>query len=164
MAGTGNAKQPEMCGISRKLRHGLSADAVAGRRCQFQQSRRRVECRHQYGRRQQEERHLDLVYSNQGFYWDWQGIFIGAANFNNMYTPTTQNYFSVGNWWLINSTIGMQFNKQFRAQLIVDNVFNKEPPFPALAGTGGNFVGATTTYFSGILGRALQSSFDYKFY
>jgi outer membrane receptor protein involved in Fe transport len=81
-----------------------------------------------------------------------------------MYTPTTQNYFSVGNWWLINSTIGMQFNKQFRAQLIVDNVFNKEPPFPALAGTGGNFVGATTTYFSGILGRALQLSLDYKFY
>jgi iron complex outermembrane recepter protein len=107
---------------------------------------------------------LDLLYSNQGFYWDWQGIFIGGANFNNMFTPTTQNYFSVGNWWLINSTIGMQFNKQFRAQLIVDNVFNKQPPFPALAGTGGNFVTATSTYFSGVLGRALQLSLDYKFY
>ena len=79
-----------------------------------------------------------------------------------MFTPTTQNYFSVGNWWLINATIGMQFNKQFRAQLVVDNVFNKQRPFPALACAGGNIVGATTTYFSGILGRYLQLSVDYK--
>ena len=107
---------------------------------------------------------LDLLYSNQGFYWDWQGIFIGGANFNNMNLPTSQDIFGVGNWWLINSTIGMQFNKQFRAQLIVDNVFNKQPPFPALAGTGGNFVAATSTYFSGIIGRTLQLSVDYKFY
>lgn len=107
---------------------------------------------------------IDLLYSNQGFYWDWQGIFIGGANFNNMNLPTTQNIFGVGNWWLINSTIGMQFNKSLRVQLIVDNVFNKQPPFPALAGTGGNFVTATSTYFSGVLGRALQLSVDYKFY
>jgi hypothetical protein len=38
-------------------------------------------------------------------------------------------------------------------RLIVDNVFNKEPPFPALAGTGGNFLNATSLYFSGIIGR-----------
>jgi outer membrane receptor protein involved in Fe transport len=107
---------------------------------------------------------IDLQYSNQGFYWNWQGIFIGGANFSNMNTPTSQNILGVGNWWLINSTIGMQFNKAFRAQLIVDNVFNKEPPFPALAGTGGNFVSATSIYFSGILGRTLQLSADYKFF
>jgi outer membrane receptor protein involved in Fe transport len=81
-----------------------------------------------------------------------------------MNTPTSLNILGVGNWWLINSTIGMQFNKSLRDQLIVDNVFNKQPPFPALAGTGGNFVAATSTYFSGVLGRALQLSVDYKFY
>jgi hypothetical protein len=43
-------------------------------------------------------------------------------------------------------------------------VFNKQPPFPALAGTGGNFVNSTTTYFSGIIGRSLQLSADYKFF
>jgi len=105
-----------------------------------------------------------LLYSNQGFFWDWQGIFVGGANFDNSFLPTSQSIFGVGNWWLINSTIGLQVNKQFKAQLIVDNVFNKQPPFPALAGTGGNFVSATSTYFSGILGRTLQVSVDYKFY
>jgi hypothetical protein len=38
------------------------------------------------------------------------------------------------------------------------------PPFPALAGTGGNFVNSTTTYFSGIIGGSLQLSADYKFF
>jgi len=70
----------------------------------------------------------------------------------------------VGSWWLINSTIGMKFNPQFQARLIVDNVFNKQPPFPAIAGTGGNFANATSVYFSGILGRTLLLEADYKFY
>ena len=43
----------------------------------------------------------------------------------------------------------------FEVRFLVDNVFNKQPPFPALAGTGGNFVNSTTTYFSGIIGRPI---------
>jgi outer membrane receptor protein involved in Fe transport len=107
---------------------------------------------------------LDILYFNQGFSWDWQGIFIGPYNLNNQATSLDQDYMTVGHWWLINTTIGMQFNPQFKMQLIVDNVFNKEPPFPALSGTGGNFANATTQYFSGILGRALTLTLDYKFY
>jgi outer membrane receptor protein involved in Fe transport len=106
---------------------------------------------------------VDITYLNQGFSWDWQGIFIGPAVFNTQNTPTSQNILGVGAWWLINTTIGMQFTPQFQMQLIVDNVFNKEPPFPALAGTGGNFVNSTTTYFSGILGRTFTLGADYKF-
>jgi iron complex outermembrane receptor protein len=93
-----------------------------------------------------------------------QGIFLGPVNFNNMNLPTTQNIFGVGAWWLFNSTLGLQVNKSFKVQFIIDNVFNKQPPFPALAGTGGNFVSATSIYFSGILGRTLQLSADYKFF
>jgi len=108
---------------------------------------------------------IDLVYANKGFSWDWQGIFVGPAQFSNQNTPTSQNILGVGSWWLINSTLGMQFNPQFQVRLIVDNVFNKEPPFPALAdGSGGNFANSTTTYFSGIIGRTLQISADYKFF
>ncbi len=70
----------------------------------------------------------------------------------------------MGSWWLINSTIGMKFTPAFQLRFIVDNVFNKQPPFPAIAGTGGNYAPGTTTYFSGILGRALQLEADYKFY
>jgi len=107
---------------------------------------------------------IDLLYANGGFSWDWQGIFIGPAQFSNQNTPTSQDILGVGSWWLINSTIGMKFNPQFQARFIVDNVFNKQPPFPAIAGTGGNFANATSVYFSGILGRTLQLSVDYRFY
>jgi iron complex outermembrane receptor protein len=107
---------------------------------------------------------IDLLYANQGFSWDWQGIFIGPAQFSNQNTSTSQDILGVGAWWLINSTVGMKFNPQFQVRFIVDNVFNKQPPFPAIAGTGGNYAPGTTTYFQGILGRTLQLSADYKFF
>ena len=108
---------------------------------------------------------IDLLYANQGFSWDWQAIFIGPAAFSNQNTSTAQDYLGVGAWWLINSTLGMKFTPQLQARLIVDNVFNKQPPFPALAdGSGGNFANSTSIYFAGILGRSLQISLDYKFY
>jgi iron complex outermembrane receptor protein len=107
---------------------------------------------------------LDLLYVNRGFSWDWQGIFIGGMNLNNQLVTGDQDYLTVGHWWLINSTLGMKFTPQLQARFIVDNVFNKEPPFPSLSGTGGNFANATSQYFSGILGRTLQLSVDYKFY
>jgi outer membrane receptor protein involved in Fe transport len=107
---------------------------------------------------------IDILYANRGFSWDWQATFIGPAQFSNQNTPTSQDILGVGSWWLINSTIGMKFSPAFQVRFIVDNVFNKQPPFPAIAGTGGNYAVATTTYFSGILGRSLQLSADYKFY
>jgi outer membrane receptor protein involved in Fe transport len=108
---------------------------------------------------------IEMLYANKGFAWDWQAIFVGPAAFSNQNTPTAQDFLGVGAWWLINSTISMKFTPALQARLIVDNVFNKQPPFPALAdGSGGNFANSTTTYFSGILGRSLQISVDYKFY
>jgi outer membrane receptor protein involved in Fe transport len=107
---------------------------------------------------------LDLLYVNKGFSWDVQGIFIGGMNLNNQNTSIDQDILTVGRWWLINSTLSMKFTPQLQARFIVDNVFNKEPPFPALSGTGGNFANATTQYFSGIIGRAMQISVDYKFF
>ncbi|HEY0745540.1 MAG TPA: TonB-dependent receptor [Steroidobacteraceae bacterium] len=107
---------------------------------------------------------IDLLYVNKGFSWDWQGLFIGPAKFNNQNTPTSQDILGVGAWWDINSTLGFRFTPAFQMRLIVDNVFNKQPPFPAIAGTGGNFANGTTTYFAGILGRSLQLTADYKFY
>ena len=107
---------------------------------------------------------IDLLYVNRGFSWDWQGLFIGPANFSNSNTPTSLNILGVGAWWLINSTIGMKFTPALEARFIVNNVFNKEPPFPAVAGVQGNYAPGTTTYFQGILGRSLQLAVDYKFY
>jgi iron complex outermembrane recepter protein len=107
---------------------------------------------------------IDVLYANRGFSWDWQGLFIGGMNFNNQNSTGDQDIMTVGHWWLINSTIGMKFTPQFQARFIVDNVFNKQPPLNAIAGTGGNFANATSQYFSGIIGRAMQVSVDYKFY
>jgi iron complex outermembrane recepter protein len=106
---------------------------------------------------------VDVDYRYGPFSWDWQGIFIGGINFNNMNTPTTQNYPSLAPWWLINSTLSYNVTKQFSVRLIVDNVFDKLPPFPALATTGGNFAPATTLYFSGIIGRAYLLSANVHF-
>jgi outer membrane receptor protein involved in Fe transport len=107
---------------------------------------------------------LDLLYANKGFSWDWQGIFIGTMNLDNAVVAGTRDYMTVDHWWLINSTLGMKFTPQLQARFIVDNVFNKQPPFPSLAATSGNFANAASLYFSGILGRTLQLSVDYRFY
>jgi iron complex outermembrane receptor protein len=107
---------------------------------------------------------IDLLYVNKGFSWDWQGLFIGPMNFNNQNVTGDQDIMGVGHWWLINSTIGMKVTPALQVRFIVDNVFNKQPPLDAIAGTGGNFANATSQYFSGIIGRALQLSVDYRFY
>jgi outer membrane receptor protein involved in Fe transport len=106
---------------------------------------------------------VDMKYSKGPFSWDWQATFLGRINFNNQNTATTQDYFGVGSWWLINSTLAFSPTKNFTARLIVDNVFNKEPPFPALAGAQANFTPATTLYFSGIIGRTYLVSANYHF-
>ena len=106
---------------------------------------------------------VDIMYLKGPFSWDWQGIFVGSSNFSNLNTEFSQDYLTVGHWWLINSTLAYDVSKAFKVRLIVDNVFNKEPPFPALAGTGGNFLNATSLYFSGIIGRTYLLSADLHF-
>ncbi|MGC1523591.1 MAG: TonB-dependent receptor [Steroidobacteraceae bacterium] len=106
---------------------------------------------------------FDAKYLKGPFSWDWQATFLGRINFNNQNTATTQDYFGVGSWWLINSTLAYSPTKNFTARLIVDNVFNKEPPFPALAGAQANFTPATTLYFSGIIGRTYVLAANYHF-
>jgi outer membrane receptor protein involved in Fe transport len=54
-------------------------------------------------------------------------------------------------------------NQHFSTRFIVNNVFDKQPPFPAIAGTGGNFVSATSLYFSGVIGRTYLLSLQYQF-
>jgi outer membrane receptor protein involved in Fe transport len=106
---------------------------------------------------------IDAKYLKGPFSWDWQAEYLGRINFNNQNTATTQDYFGVGAWWLINSTLAYSPSKNFTVRLIVDNVFNKQPPFPALAGAQANFTPATTLYFSGIVGRAYVVSANYHF-
>ena len=107
---------------------------------------------------------LDLRYLNRQFSWDWQAIFIGPALFSTQESTTSQNVLGVGAWWVINSTVDFKVTPALQVRVIVDNLFDKQPPYPALAEAGQSFANATTTYFSGILGRAFQLQADYKFY
>jgi outer membrane receptor protein involved in Fe transport len=106
---------------------------------------------------------IDLDYHDGPIGWDWQGVFLGRINFNNQNTPTTQDYSSLAPWWVINTTLSYDVTKNFVARLIVDNVFDKQPPFPALAGVQANFTNSTTLYWSGIIGRTYQVSADLRF-
>jgi outer membrane receptor protein involved in Fe transport len=105
---------------------------------------------------------LDLFYSKENFSWDWQGQFYGPTNFNNQNLPTTVNVFGVGDWWVINSTLKYNFTPNFSVQFILNNVFNKLPPFPALAGAQGNFTPAVSQYFEGVIGRSMILGVDWK--
>ncbi|HXY96440.1 MAG TPA: TonB-dependent receptor [Steroidobacteraceae bacterium] len=106
---------------------------------------------------------LSLNYMKGPFQWYWQAVYDSMMNFNNQNTPTSQNILSVPAWWLINSTLSYDLTKKLEVRFIVDNVFDKQPPYPALAGTGGNFASATTLYFSGIIGRTYLLNVDYRF-
>ena len=108
---------------------------------------------------------FDLNYMKGPFQWYWQAQYYSMMDFNNQNTPTSQSILSVPAWWLINSTITMDVTKALELRLTVDNVFDREPPYPALAaGTGGNFASATSLYFAGIIGRTYLLTVDYRFY
>jgi iron complex outermembrane recepter protein len=107
---------------------------------------------------------FELNYMKGPFEWYWQAQYISMMDFNNQNTPTSQDILSVPRWWLINSTVSLDVTKALQMRLTVDNVFNKEPPYPALAGDGGNFASATSLYFAGIIGRTYLLAVDYRFY
>lgn len=106
---------------------------------------------------------IDLNYMNGPFQWYWQGIYTGPFNFDNHDLATTKDILGVSHWWLINTTLTFDVTKSFQTRLIVNNVFDKEPPYPALSATGGNFASATSLYFQGILGRSYILSAEYHF-
>jgi outer membrane receptor protein involved in Fe transport len=107
---------------------------------------------------------IDVNYQLQGFSWYWQAQYVSGMNFDNNDTPTSKDILRVNPWWLINTTVSYDVLKSFTVRLVVNNVFDKQPPFPALAaGTGGNFASATSLYFPGIIGRTYLLSANYHF-
>ena len=106
---------------------------------------------------------VDVLYHKGGFAWDWQGLYTGSANFSNQYAADYQDYMTVHPWWVINSTISYELPHDITARLIIDNVFNKLPPFPAIAGSGGNYSTGVSQYFTGLMGRYFMVSLNAHF-
>jgi outer membrane receptor protein involved in Fe transport len=83
--------------------------------------------------------------------------------FSNQDLPDTRDISSVAPWWVFNSTITYRPIEKLQARFIINNVFDKLPPYPALANSDGQFASPTSLYFSGIIGRTYVLNVDYRF-
>ena len=109
---------------------------------------------------------LDLTWSKDAFFALWQTRFTGKAVFDNSLAGSnTSQITGVGNWWVNDVTLGYSPMPNLKVQLVVDNVFDRQAPYPlpATPPTANDPGGSgTSTYFSGILGRYFVLSFNYK--
>jgi outer membrane receptor protein involved in Fe transport len=105
----------------------------------------------------------DVAYKYKSFGWSWQAQFMGPANFSNLNPPNYQDYMGVHRWWVFNTTLAYEFPHAITGRLIVNNVFDKEPPFPAIAGSGGNYLQSVSIYWPGIMGRYYLLSAEARF-
>jgi outer membrane receptor protein involved in Fe transport len=98
-----------------------------------------------------------LGYRRKAFDVQWQTQYYGPSRFDADAAPGTYEYPGVKHWYLFNASVGTTVARAFDLRLIVNNVLDSAPPFPAPAGSG------TITYFSGLVGRAFELSFGAKF-
>ncbi len=67
----------------------------------------------------------------------WQARFVGPAVFGHGLPANLADYQGVGGWWVHNLTLGCSPISNLSLQLVVDNVFDREMPFPLPATLGG---------------------------
>ncbi|MGR4893613.1 TonB-dependent receptor domain-containing protein [Sphingopyxis sp. LARHCG72] len=87
----------------------------------------------------------------------WQTQYSGKSVWDADAGPNDYEIRGVGDWWMFNASLGIEVKKDFELRFIVDNVFDKAPPFPASA------QGGTVAYYSGILGRYFRVAATAKF-
>ena len=68
--------------------------------------------------------------------------------FDNADGPDTRSVAGVGDWTTWDTSVAYAVTDDITVQVNIDNVLDKEAPFPAVASAFGE-----TTYFSGILER-----------
>jgi outer membrane receptor protein involved in Fe transport len=105
----------------------------------------------------------EVTYTKGPLSWYWQAQFVSRMKFSNQDLPDTRDISSVAPWWVFNSTITYRPIEKLQARFIINNVFDKLPPYPALANSDGQFASPTSLYFSGIIGRTYVLNVDYRF-
>ena len=91
---------------------------------------------------------LTATWYNEKWTWFNQIRWIDAAVFDNTDTEFTRDVSGVGDWTTVDSTLVYAFRDNMDVRLTIENLFDDDAPYPAVAGTGG-----ITTYFPGIRGR-----------
>lgn len=97
------------------------------------------------------------TFATDPFSWQVQAQYLSSATFDPNEPAGTRDPRGVGDWWLFNTSLNWNINDRLGLRFIVNNVFDRNPPFPVPAG------GGTTTYFSGILGRNFRVGASVKF-
>jgi len=107
---------------------------------------------------------IDVTWQKNAFVALWQARFVGRAVWDNSLPANNSAIQGVGNWWVHNLTLGWDVDSHLKLQLVVDNVFDKLPPYP-LPAIPPNSVGSTgiETYFTGFMGRYLLGRAAYRF-
>jgi iron complex outermembrane recepter protein len=96
----------------------------------------------------------------------WQTLFVGRAVWDNSLSTTNTQIQGVGNWWVQNLSVGYQATSHLQLRLVVNNVFDKQAPYPLPAFPPNSTLlvpNASATYFSGTLGRYFLATAEFKF-
>ncbi len=96
--------------------------------------------------------------------WNWgkwsvynQVRWLQAANFIN--DPNSLGSFvGPGDWTVVNSTVGRSLNDNIDLRLTIDNLFDREAPYPHLTG-----LASLGTYYQGYVGRFATLSLQARF-
>jgi outer membrane receptor protein involved in Fe transport len=109
---------------------------------------------------------IDFTWTKNWIYALWQTKYVGHAVFDNALSSTNADFTGVGAWFVQNLTVGVTPTSNLRVQLVVDNLFDKQPPFPFPATPPNSQFGGNTgltTYYEGVIGRFFLVSANYKF-
>ena len=77
---------------------------------------------------------FDLAWRKGGLHADWNLVFVGHAAVDNGLPVDYASTERIGAWWLNNVSVAYELGRHLRAQLNVDNLFDKEPPYPLPGG------------------------------
>jgi iron complex outermembrane receptor protein len=107
---------------------------------------------------------VDVTWHKNQLYALWQARFIGHAVWDNTLPANNSAVQGVGNWWVHNLTVGYSVDSNLKLQLVIDNVFDKEAPYPLPAvPPNSTAYSSVESYFSGVLGRYFVAQASYKF-
>ena len=100
---------------------------------------------------------LRAAYERGAFSWFNEVQFVSGAVFNATEAAGTRDIMGVSDYWVWNTTFGINVNKSARFQFNIDNVTDRALPYPA-SGSGSQNV-----YSEGLLGRRFLASIRFKY-